>query len=71
MLIIEPGGLYKTRDNKLAKVYAIYNNQEYCIHGAILRNGVWYATVWRKHGKACLKGKHDTDIVKEANDETP
>jgi len=69
MLIIEPGRTYRTRDGELVKVYAVYSNQAYCIHGAILRKGIWYAAVWTKGGKAFLKKEHDTDIVKEADDE--
>jgi hypothetical protein len=42
---------YRTRDGKEVKLYAVHEGQNFPVHGAILIDGKWSATMWSVDGK--------------------
>jgi len=61
---IEVGGSYKTTDGHSVQIYAVYNDGNSPIHGAVLMSdGVWSPHSWKKNGTSASYGPHAWDIV--------
>jgi hypothetical protein len=62
----EVGKEYRTRDGRLARVYATDGGPVSPVHGAIYHNKLgWIICGWRKDGKKVLHRECDTDIMPE------
>jgi hypothetical protein len=56
---------YRTRDGRPVKIYAVYEQSGYAVHGALLKaNGTWEAAVWAEDGKFTVGGAQSyNDLV--------
>ena len=43
---------YRTRDGREVRIYAVDGGEEYCVHGAVLVDGIWEMVCWTKEGSA-------------------
>lgn len=50
--MIDKNKTYRTRDGREVRIYATDAGDKYCIHGAVLVDGVWEMVCWTKHGAA-------------------
>lgn len=63
---IEPGKLYKTRDERKAIIYAVYEKQFEPIHGAIYFDNEWNSSTWEQDGSfVCYSNSHEADLISE------
>ena len=59
--MIDPKKLYRTRDGREVRIYAVDGAEDMCIHGAMLTSDGWEAEVWNKRGVwlPCNESPHD------------
>ena len=66
---IEAGKLYKSRDGKKIRIYAVDGYPNYPIHGAILWGDGWEAEFWDKDGFYFWREReYMADIIAEWED---
>lgn len=70
---IEVGKLYKTRDGKPVKIYAVGVSclNGYSVHGAVLVQSSWRIVCWKSDGSYYGKSiQDDYDIVGECSEQS-
>jgi hypothetical protein len=69
-LEIIPGQHYRTRGGRRWRCYATDGYGDFCVHGAILTDGLWDSNSLTKVGRNCLGGtESEYDIVSIWTDE--
>lgn len=55
----------QTRDGTPVKVYAVYENQHFPVHGAICEDSTWLPRAWSKEGYYQYKPGHPYDLIEK------
>ncbi len=64
MTKFKPGGEYKTRDGRRARIYAVDGAIHCPIHGAILyKNDGWVLECWRLTGSVTERSPSSRDLI--------
>jgi hypothetical protein len=61
--VIDPKKNYRTRDGREVRIYAVDGGDEFCVHGAILIDGIWCQRSWPISGIIGFKCKSDADLI--------
>ena len=61
--MIDPKKQYRTRDGREVRIYAVDGGDEFCVHGAILIDGIWCQRSWPISGIIGSKCKSDVDLI--------
>ncbi len=59
----ETGKLYRTKDGKQARIFAIEPSQEWPILGAYCSDGTWFAHQWRPDGSASPDPRYQSPLA--------
>ena len=61
--MIDKDRTYRTRDGHEVRIYATYGQEDWPIHGAILKSFGWSSESWTKDGLAFTNMPHADDLV--------
>jgi hypothetical protein len=61
--MIDPKKLYRTRDGREVRIYAVDGGGEYPVHGAHYDGGRWSVCAWKKKGRIFDDGECSLDLI--------
>ena len=61
--MIDKDRTYRTRDGHEVRIYATYGQEDWPIHGAILKSFGWSSECWTKDGSSLTNMPHADDLI--------
>ena len=62
--MIDPNKIYRTRDGREVRIYAVDCGSDYPVHGALREDNYWEVLCWSQDGRVIGDGIHrDADLI--------
>ena len=61
--MIDPKKTYRTRDGREVRIYAVDGGNGWSVHGAVLGEAGWMATIWNAIGRRSKLDETNDDLI--------
>ncbi len=61
--MIDPKKQYRTRDGREVRIYAVDGGNGWSVHGAVLGEAGWMATIWNAIGRRSKLDETNDDLI--------